>query len=261
MFAETIPLRFAGDGGIAVVRELTGRDEFSVLGTNTANAIDLLSGLIDTASTADAVRIGVIDLVAADRDRLLAAVYKRAFGDRIESTLTCKGCTQPFDIDFSLDSVITSINEANGVREWVRLSDGRFEAPNGVSFRLPTGRDELDAIGKTTREEVESMLLRRCTDGRAWPEGRVAFEEFLEQVAPLIDLELVASCPECHHVQKIQFDIQTYLLGALVAERRKLLSDINCIARAYSWSLDEILSLSRSDRRLLVELIENEYAA
>ena len=146
------------------------------------------------------------------------------------------------------------------IRKWVRLSDGRFEAPNGVSFRLPTGRDELDAIGKST-QEVESLLLRRCTEDREWPEGKVAFEELLEQVAPLIDLELVASCPECHHVQKIQFDIQTYLLGALVAERRKLLSDINCIARAYSWSLDEILSLSRSDRRLLVELIENEYAA
>jgi len=51
------------------------------------------------------------------------------------------------------------------------------------------------------------------------------------------------------------------LLGALVSERRRLLSDINCIAGAYSWSLDEILSLTRSDRRQLVELIENEYAA
>ena len=54
-----------------------------------------------------------------------------------------------------------------------------------------------------------------------------------------------------------QFDIQTYLLGAILSERRSLLSDINCIARAYSWSLDEILSLTRSDRRHLVELIEN----
>ena len=252
MFAETIPLRFAGDGIIARVRELTGRDEFSVLGTNTANAIDLLTGLIDSPPS-------VMDLVAADRDRLLAAVYKRAFGDRIESTLTCSECSQPFDLDFSLNSVIASITES-GNDEWTRLPGGRFEAANGFSFRLPTGRDELDAIGGTTRE-VESMLLLRCTEGQEWPEGKVAFEELLEQVAPIIDLELVATCPECRHIQKVQFDIQTYLLGALLGERRRLLADINCIARSYSWSLDEILSLSRSDRRLLVELIENEYAA
>lgn len=259
MLAETIPLRFAGDGGIARVRELTGREEFSVLGTNTSNAIALLNGLIDTASPSDSTRIGVIDLVAADRDRLLAAVYKRAFGDRIESTLTCNGCAQPFDIDFSLDSVVASINESDNAGEWTRLADGSFKAANGLSFRLPTGRDELDAIGMTPLE-VESMLLRRCTEGHEWPEGKVAFEEVLEQVAPLIDLELVATCPECHHIQKIQFDIQTYLLSALVTEHRTLLADINCIARAYSWSLDEILSLSRSDRLQLVELIKTEHA-
>ena len=94
-----------------------------------------------------------------------------------------------------------------------------------------------------------------------WPEGVDEFEELLERIAPLIDLELLATCPECHHTHKVQFDIQTYLLGALVTERRRLLADINCIANAYSWSLDEILSLTRSDRRHLVELIETEYAA
>jgi hypothetical protein len=103
------------------------------------------------------------------------------------------------------------------------------------------------------------LLLSRCAEGGDWPEGGVAFEQLLEQVAPLLDLELIAPCAECGHVHTIQFDIQTYVLGAIVAERRRLLSEINRIARAYSWSLDEILSLRRSDRRQFVELIENEY--
>ena len=260
MFADTIPLRFGGERAIARLRELTGRDEYSVLGVSTANAIDLLAGLIDTRAQAEEQRIDAVDLVAADRDRLLAAIYKKAFGDRIESTLTCNKCAEPFDIEFSLASVISSINETSETNECVRLDDGRFKAANGLSFRLPTGRDEVAAMGMTAKE-VESLLLRRCTEDREWPEGERAFEELLERVAPLIDLELVAPCPECHNVHTIQFDIQTYLLGALVAERRRLLADINCIAGAYSWSLDEILSLTRSDRRHLVELIENEYAA
>jgi hypothetical protein len=109
--------------------------------------------------------------------------------------------------------------------------------------------------------EVESLLLSRSADGVALAGGRGAFEELLQQIAPLIDLELVANCPDCGHVHNVQFDIQTYLLGAIVTERRRLLSDINCIASAYSWSLDEVLSLSRTDRRLLVDLIENERVA
>jgi len=260
MFTETIPLRFAAGGPTLVhVRELTGRDEYAVFGMSTANAIDLLSGLIETRPGDKGERIQPADFVAADRDRLLAAVYKGAFGDRIESTLTCNKCAQPFDIDFSLDRVVSSVNRPDETVDCVQLQDGTFRAANGFSFRLPTGRDELAAMGMTT-SEVESFLMRRCTADCEWS-SEVEFEELLEKVAPLIDLELVASCPECRHVQTIQFDIQTYLLGALVAERRRLLADINNIASRYSWSLDEILSLTRSDRRHLVELIENESAA
>ncbi len=260
MMAESISLRFAGTRRTAQLRELTGRDEYAVMGTSTANAIALLASLLEPDPATGTDKLRAADLVAADRDRLLAAVYRTAFGDRIESTLTCAKCEQPFDIDFSLQSAISSISNADETVECVQLDDGSFRAANGVSFRLPTGGDELAAIGATP-QEVESLLLNRCTEDRGWPEGAVAFEELLELVAPLIDLELLARCPECNHVHKVQFDIQTYLLGALVAERRRLLGDINCIAAAYSWSLDEILSLTRSDRRHLVELIENEYVA
>jgi hypothetical protein len=239
---------------------LTGRDEYAVSGASTANAIELLASLLDKASTSQTDPVRAVDLVAADRDRLLAVVYESAFGDRIESTLTCEGCDQPFDLYFSLRRLIESVNERTAVGEWKALGDGRFEGADGVRFRLPTGNDELAAAGLTSTE-VESLLLSRCAESGDWLEGRMAFEELLDQVAPLLDLELVAPCAECGHVHSIQFDIQSYLLGAIVGERRRLLAEINRIAGAYAWSLDEILSLSRSDRRQLVELIENEHAA
>jgi len=258
MIAESIPLRFAGATRIAHLRELTGRDEFGVLGANTANAIELLSALLDNASASETEQIRAVDLVAADRDRLLAAVYERAFSDRIESTLTCARCAQPFDLYFSLRRLIEEVNERTSDGEWKPLGDGRFESSDGLRFRLPTGNDEL-ALAGLASSEVESLLLSRCAEGGDWSKDRVAFEHLLEQVAPLLDLELIAPCAECSHVHTIQFDIQTYVLGAIVAERRRLLAEINRIAKAYSWSLDEILSLRRSDRRQFFELIENEY--
>lgn len=255
MIAQKIPLRFAR-GQVARLRELTGRDEYSVSGADTSSAIDLLTSLLHVSSE----NLKAADLVASDRDRLLAAVYKRAFGDRIESTLSCVRCGQPFDIDFSLDHLVQSLNENHQAGEWTELPDGRFETAKGMRFRLPTGSDELAAIGMSA-DEAESMFLNRCVETSTQQEERDALEDLLEQVAPLIDLELVARCAECGHVHTVQFDIQTYLLGAIISERRHLLADINCLAATYSWSLDEILSLTRSDRRHLVELIENEYAA
>jgi len=258
MIAESIPLRFAGARLTACLRELTGREEFGVRGANTANAIDLLSALLENASPGETEQIRAVDLVAADRDRLLAAVYERAFGDRIESTLTCAQCAQPFDLYFSLRRLIAAVNERTSDGQWRPLGDGRFEGSDGLRFRLPTGTDEL-ALAGLAASEVGSLLLSRCAEGGDWPDGGTVFEQLLEQVAPLLDLELIAPCAECGHVHTIQFDIQSYVLGAIVAERRRLLSEINRIARAYSWSLDEILSLRRSDRRQFVELIENEY--
>ena len=254
MIAQNIPLRFAR-GEVARLRELTGRDEYSVSGADTASAIDLLTSLLHVSSE----NFKATDLVASDRDRLLAAVYKSAFGDRIESTLSCVRCGQPFDIDFSLDRLVQSLSDKRA-GEWTELPGGRFEMATGMRFRLPTGSDELAAIGMSA-DEAESMFLSRCVETGTEQEDRAALEDLLEQVAPLIDLELVARCAECGHVHTVQFDIQTYLLGAIISERRHLLADINCLAATYSWSLDEILSLTRSDRRHLVELIENEYAA
>jgi hypothetical protein len=243
MRTDRIPLRFAADTRIARLRDLTGRDELAVSGASTADAIDLLSALLEEPPAAD--------LVAADRDRLLAVVYERAFGDRIESTLTCAKCGQPFDLFFSLRQLVESIETRGAAAgRWKALGDGRFEGADGVSVRIPTGHDEL-AVAGLPPEEVESFLRTRAEGG----------EELLEEVAPLLDLELLASCAECRHVHTIQFDIQTYLLGAIVAERRRLLAEINRIAVAYGWALDEILSLSRADRRMFVELIENERVA
>lgn len=254
MSTATISIRFGGNSQYAVIRELTGQEEFAVTSANTSNAISLLASLLDR-SVSD---LNASDLVASDRDRLLAAVYVGAFGDRIESTLDCKRCSQPFDLDFSLRRLLDSVDEQTRTEQCRPLGDGSFETSEGVRFRLPTGRDELE-LSLHSSDVVASALLERCVKQSTWTGDGESFEEFLERVAPLLEFELIAKCAECSHVHMVQFDIQTYVLGALIAERRRLLIEINRLARAYSWSLAEILSLSRSDRRQFVELIDNEY--
>lgn len=228
---------------MARLRELTGRDESAVSGASTAVAISLLNGLLEEGSAAE--------LVAADRDRLLAALHLSAFGDRIESTLTCARCAQPFDLHFSLRGLIDSIDARTPSAQWRALGDGRFEGAGGATIRLPTGSDEL-SVAELPPDEVEQVLRTRAD----WPD-----DDVLEEIAPLVDLELVAHCAECRHAHTVRFDIQSYFLTALASERRRLLAEIHRIAAAYSWSLAEILSLTRNDRRAFVELIQNERVA
>lgn len=248
MNTEIIPLQFGGTR-IAHLRELTGHDESNVLAADTANAIKLLSSL-----TAEPVN--VMDLVAADRDLLLAAVYEKAFGDRIDATLTCARCSQPFDLYFSLEGLVDAAHARSAATNVTVLGEGRFQNSDGVYFRLPTGHDEL-ALAGFRSEQAESSLLQSSMAESNWPHGPAAFQEWLEQVAPILHFDLVAQCAECGHVHNVEFDVQSYVLGSIVAERPKLLSDIHRIAKAYSWTLDEILSLRRSDRRQIVELIES----
>ena len=79
----------------------------------------------------------------------------------------------------------------------------------------------------------------------------------MEQVGPLLDMDLDASCPHCGISQRVRFDIQSYLFRALGYERQFLIYEVHCIARAYGWGYQEILNLTREDRRTFVGLIKS----
>jgi hypothetical protein len=82
----------------------------------------------------------------------------------------------------------------------------------------------------------------------------------MQTLSPVVNLELDAKCPECGDEQTIQFDLQRFVLTALVNDRRRLLHEIHMLASAYSWSLSEILNLPRSQRRGFVSLVDADDA-
>ena len=94
------------------LRELNGFDEQSVSGLDTATAIGLLDRLLVRAPGSSAQQLKAVELTAAERDRLLAAVYKRTFGSRIESTVRCTACESLFDLAFSIEDLLAALNSA-----------------------------------------------------------------------------------------------------------------------------------------------------
>ncbi|WP_437779031.1 hypothetical protein [Sorangium sp. So ce1097] len=254
---QKIALQYGSAPGWVKLRELCGHDEESIQATDSETAVSLVDRLLVDSPGAAATAGGAASLTIPDRDRLLAAIYMANLGRRIESTVRCQYCGQPFDLDFSLEDLIASASEPTATAV-TREPDGVYRMPDGRRFRLPCGEDER-AVAGARRPELE--LLGRCVLEGSAADDPDALDEAMRAVGPVLDLDVDARCPECVKGQPVWFDLQHYLLSRLLDERRQRGIEIHRLARAYGWSLREILDLPRSRRRLLVELIERDTAA
>ena len=258
MSLEQIHLNFVDGSSWACIREIVGFDEQSVNGTGILSAIRLLDRLLVNAPGTTVGPGYAVNLTSADRDCLLTAIYIRIYGSRVESTVNCENCKKPFDIDFLLEQLLDSLNSGKvSAIQIEKKQGGIFKLPNGCCFRLPTGEDECAVLGMTS-EDAEIKLLKRCVlEGDPTGE-KESLQDIMQVLAPLVDLNMDAHCPECNEHQLIHFDIQHFLLSSLKQEQRQLAYEVHRLAGAYGWSLNEILELPRSIRRTYVNLVESE---
>ncbi len=258
----------------AVLRGICGLDEEMVEEINTLTAIMLLDRLLVPLQEASLpaqrlVAVGLptgeeailpgqaADLTAHDRDRLLCEVYLDLFGPQVESMLRCLNCGAMFEMDFSLPDLWSRTAEIDGMDGVEREANDIFRLPSGIRFRLPRGCDEL-AVSRLDVFVAEQELLRRCLLNETAGVDVAELQEKMRQVAPVLDLELKAVCPECAAEQAIHFDLQSYLLAAILKERNLLFRQVHRLARTYAWSLSEIMGLPRSQRMAYVQMVENE---
>lgn len=256
---QRVEVGFGGLRGWAYLRELRGEDEEEVTGTDTRAAIALIDRLLIDVAGAAVHPGAAAELPAADRDRLLAAVFAAEIGRRIESTLACAACDRPFDVDFDLGSLVESL-AAEPPAGLVREEDGSYRLPGGTRFRLPTGRDEVEAAAAPTADGERLLIERTVMAGESDVDPADVIAA-MTAVAPILSLALEARCPECGVAQDVHFDLQRFLLQRLRAEGPRRTVEIHRLAQSYGWSFGEILRLPRSRRRFHAELIEQERAA
>lgn len=252
-----IPLHYGEAGAWVGLRELSGREEAAVSGTRTLDAIHLLDGVVVETGGATVPGGTTAALATADRDRLLAAVYLDAYGPRIESTVGCPACGAPFDLDFELEALMAALGVAHPAETPAGGDPGAPALPDGTRLRLPTGEDEL-AVAALPPDEAMETLLRRCLDGgdgeAGDPPSPAAVEDAMASAAPVVDADVDGRCPECGENATFRFDLQRYVLAALVRERERLAEEIHILASAYGWNLADILGLPRDRRRALIRL-------
>lgn len=240
----------------ACLGELSGFAEQAVVDPSAASAIRLLDQLLVTECETDLCSGCAERLSTSERDVLLAVAYQSTYGPRVESTIKCPACEAPFELNFDVGDLVQEVR-ASAKREALSHEAGVFKLDDACQFRLPTGSDELAVAGMAAEEAADQLLSRCIVKGDPRTHG-LAIQKAMERVAPVLDAELAARCPECGHEHAVRFSLQTYFLSALLQEQPRLGREIHCLARAYGWGLRDVLSLSRKQRRRLVELVEAE---
>lgn len=231
------------------LRSLCGTDEMSIQNTGTQNLVNLLESLIQPSTSGS--KVPATKIVTADRDRLLALLYISMYGYKVESTVSCLECRQKFDLDFSLIELLDHYQPS----PVTALESGKYELEPGISFRLPTGEDEL-LIDGYRGAEAEKKLLERCLlEGNAETDNE-KIQVKMAELAPVLSMEMQAVCPECGQQQQVQFDMQSFFLAKLKQEKNVLVQEVHNIASQYHWSHQEILNLPRQVRKQYAALIQ-----
>lgn len=271
MLEVKLRTRSNGDPRWAFLRELTGEEEMLASAPGVAAATELVARLLVAAPGSALRPEDAWSLSVDDRDRLIAGLYLHHFGDTIESRIECGRCGQAFGLDFSLRAVLEQIDRtADATREQIRISgpheDGSYALADGARFRLPTTSDErqlagLEAVARADRLFRTCRLLGASERLEESEGEREALEQALAAEAPVLSLPVPVSCVHCGAEQEVDFDVVAYFTASLERERPLLTREVHALARAYRWSFDEIVRLTRRQRHAHVELVEAERGA
>lgn len=193
------------------------------------------------------------------RDAQLFELRKKTFGDTLNAFSECPQCAGRLEIRFATTAIKPPDGNSPDVLEM--NSDGTT-----VRFRLPTSIDLAEALSVGSIDQARETLFARCvveaqTNGaivasNELPQGvREEINRRMATSEPAAEVLLNLQCPFCTHSWQAFFDIASFFWTEISAQARRLLREVDALARAYGWGEAEILGLSATRRQAYLELI------
>ncbi|MCK9485540.1 MAG: phage baseplate protein [Dehalococcoidia bacterium] len=196
------------------------------------------------------------------RDARLLEVHRSTFGDRLDGRASCPACAESLEVSLTCSTLLAAGDTSEDDRDTAHLVV--VEAGYRVTFRLPDSRD-LAAIATLAEvSEARALLLQRCVtevarpgdaDPGAPPEAVVlAVAARMAEADPHAELLLDLECPACDTSWQAPLDVTLFLWARISGQARRLLLEVDAIARVYGWREAEILALSPARRATYLEL-------
>lgn len=206
-------------------------------------AVTLL-GAIHALSPATVLRwpVGV-------RDARLLAFRARTFGPDLEFLADCPHCGETAEADLPLAPFMDGAEDVADLHH-ARLGDDDVE----VTFRAVTSEDVLHALacdGERTIIERCLVAMKGALDDRVEP----LLAGALAAADPLADVRIDLSCPACGQGWSETLDPPSFVWHEIDAWAKRMLHEVDVLARAYGWSEHDILSLGPARRAAYMEML------
>lgn len=187
-------------------------------------------------------------------ERLLL-LRQQMFGPILEVTTTCTQCRAVVEFELST----RELTDVKPSEPFARLVHGEYV----VQWCSPTPEDLL-AVASSS--DPGDSLRDRClrvshVDGeprshRELPaEAWVAVDEMLAEADPLAEIRVTVTCPECGSDFLSRLDPEAFVWAEIDARARRVLAEVDTLARAYGWTEPEVLALSEARRSAYLRLV------
>jgi hypothetical protein len=197
-------------------------------------------------------------LAIGDRDRALAEQRIATYGAVAPACVVCPACSEglEFRVDFAAVCGLGEPGDRGGSFV-IEIESFRVE------FRLPSTADLLAITQNAAHGRavlIERIILVAEREGdRVSPSSLpvsviAALEAEIERLDPISDIRFGQTCPACQHRFVAPFDVARFCWHELDVDARRLLQEVDVLARVYGWSEAEILALSRARRSTYLEI-------
>ena len=196
---------------------------------------------LSTVPLAETMAVGV-----ARRDAALLAWHTTLFGRRWRAYARCPTCEATLEYDIPVDRAALT---APPDHLEIEAGERRYVV------RWPDSGDLAAAAACPDRDRARALLVARIVGAEAEP---VAVPAIL---AALADAHracwtMTLCCCDCAGSWEVAFDPGEFLWRELRAAARRILREVDVLARAYHWSEADILALSDTRRHAYLEMVQ-----
>jgi hypothetical protein len=195
----------------------------------------------------------LVDLTIGARDARLLRLRTLVLGAGADGFAECPECAERVEFPVDTATLAHPENVAETAQE-IKVDGTR------VQFRLPTSRDLAAVVAAPDEAQGLRRLIERCVIEPGSPnelpnEIVEALSQAMLEADQQAEIIISLSCPGCGRHWELLFDIAHFFWNEIVAQARRLLCEIDALARAYGWTEREILNLPAQRRQTYLELL------
>lgn len=193
------------------------------------------------------------------RDALLIQLRELTFGDTLDACAECPRCQEGLEFSCSTRPLLVD-SATDPVVEKSLTIDG-----HELRLRCPDSRDAAAVAACADLDAARDLLVTRCvrhathTGGRTSEEGlpeaiQPAISKALAEIDPQAEILFDLNCSACGHLWQSAFDIVGYFWAEIQGRARRLLQQVDILARRYGWTERDVMALSNTRRSLYLQM-------